>query len=71
MDKYQTRDFIATRVAKEFKDGDVVNLGIGLPTMVSNFLPDDVDITFQSEKTPHPINRFLQERTQRKLNSYL
>jgi len=43
------KELIARRVARELNDGDVVNLGIGLPTMVSNFLPDDVDITFQSE----------------------
>lgn len=40
---------IAARVAKELKDGDVVNLGIGLPTMVANYIPEGVDITFQSE----------------------
>ena len=34
MDKAQIRETIAKRVAKELKDGDVVNLGIGLPTMV-------------------------------------
>ncbi len=49
MDKFQTRDFIASRVAKEFKDGDVVNLGIGLPTLVANFLPNDITINLQSE----------------------
>lgn len=49
MDKQQTRDFIAARVAKEFHDGDVVNLGIGLPTLVANFLPSDVTINLQSE----------------------
>jgi 3-oxoacid CoA-transferase B subunit len=43
------KELIARRVAKELKDGDVVNLGIGLPTMVSNYIPKDVDITFQSE----------------------
>jgi 3-oxoacid CoA-transferase B subunit len=43
------KELIARRVAKELNDGDVVNLGIGLPTMVSNFLPEGVDITFQSE----------------------
>ncbi|MBN7773024.1 3-oxoacid CoA-transferase subunit B [Clostridium aminobutyricum] len=40
---------IATRVAKELKDGDVVNLGIGLPTMVANHLPEGIDIVLQSE----------------------
>lgn len=40
---------IAKRVAKEFKDGYVANLGIGLPTLVSNYLADDVDVILQSE----------------------
>jgi acetate CoA/acetoacetate CoA-transferase beta subunit len=40
---------IATRVAKELKDGDVVNLGIGLPTMVADYLPEGVSIILQSE----------------------
>lgn len=40
---------IARRVAQELKDGDVVNLGIGLPTLVANYIPEDVDVTFQSE----------------------
>lgn len=49
MDKMQIREIIATRVAKEFKDGDLVNLGIGLPTLVANYVPSDIDVTFQSE----------------------
>lgn len=43
------RDRIAKRVAKEFSNGDVVNLGIGLPTLVANFIPEDISITLQSE----------------------
>ncbi|MCT4619370.1 MAG: CoA transferase subunit B [Marinisporobacter sp.] len=43
------KEIIARRVAKELKDGDVVNLGIGLPTMVANYIPEDMDVTFQSE----------------------
>lgn len=43
------KEIIASRVAKELKDGDVVNLGIGLPTMVANFLPEGVNIILQSE----------------------
>ena len=49
MDKNQMKELIAKRVAKELKDGDVVNLGIGLPTMVANYIPDDIDVSFQSE----------------------
>lgn len=43
------REVIAKRVAKELKDGDVVNLGIGLPTLVANYIPEGMDVTFQSE----------------------
>jgi len=43
------KEIIAYRVAQDLKDGDVVNLGIGLPTMVSNYIPEGVDVTLQSE----------------------
>ncbi|HWQ77446.1 MAG TPA: 3-oxoacid CoA-transferase subunit B [Anaerovoracaceae bacterium] len=43
------KETIAARAAQELKDGDVVNLGIGLPTVVANFLPEDVHIVLQSE----------------------
>ncbi|QMS84346.1 3-oxoacid CoA-transferase subunit B [Candidatus Xianfuyuplasma coldseepsis] len=49
MDKMAVKNFIARRVARELHDGDVVNLGIGLPTLVGNFVPDDVEIFLQSE----------------------
>lgn len=43
------KERIAKRIAKEFKDGDFGNLGIGLPTMVANYIPADVDVVLHSE----------------------
>ena len=40
---------IAQRIAKEVKDGFYVNLGIGIPTLVANFVRDDIEVEFQSE----------------------
>ena len=40
---------IAKRCAKEFKDGDFINLGIGLPTMVADYIPEDIAVTCHSE----------------------
>ncbi|CCQ94698.1 putative acyloate-acetoacetate CoA-transferase [[Clostridium] ultunense Esp] len=49
MDRAKIKEIIAKRVAKELKDGDIVNLGIGLPTMVANYVPEDMNVLFQSE----------------------
>ena len=43
------REVIARRAAKELSDGQVVNLGIGIPTGVANYLPEGVELTLQSE----------------------
>lgn len=49
LDKKLVRECIAMRVAKEFRDGYVVNLGIGLPTLVANYVPEGMEVMFQSE----------------------
>ncbi len=44
-----TKEQIAQRIAKELKDGYYVNLGIGIPTLVANYIPEGINVVFQSE----------------------
>ncbi|MFW8589502.1 CoA transferase subunit B [Glaciecola sp. 2405UD65-10] len=44
-----TRDQIAMRVAQEFQDGNYVNLGIGIPTLAANYVPNNIEVMLQSE----------------------
>lgn len=44
-----TREQMASRIAKEIQDGFYVNLGIGIPTLVANYIPENIDVVLQSE----------------------
>lgn len=49
LDKDKIREIIARRIANELQDGDVVTLGIGLPTEVANYVPETKNVVFQTE----------------------
>ncbi|MDR1796116.1 MAG: 3-oxoacid CoA-transferase subunit B [Clostridiales Family XIII bacterium] len=49
MEGKSAKEIIAQRVAKEFKQGDVINLGIGLPTLAARYMPEGMDVFLQAE----------------------
>jgi len=61
MDK---RTLVARRIAAELRDGYYVNLGIGLPTLVANYVPKGIDVVFQSENGMLGIGEFPVEGTE-------
>jgi 3-oxoacid CoA-transferase subunit B len=58
-----SREQIAQRVARELKDGYYVNLGIGIPTLVANYVPDDIEVMLQSENGLLGMGAFPTEAT--------
>ena len=50
MEQGLTRELIALRIARELQDGTYVNLGFGMPTLVANFIPRDIDVVLHSEQ---------------------
>jgi len=61
MSELLTREQIAKRIAQEIEDGFVVNLGIGIPTLVANYLPENISVMLQSENGLLGIGAFPTE----------
>ena len=58
------KEFIARRVAKEFKNGYFVNLGIGVPTLAGNYVPEDVEVYLHSENGLYRMGAFPKDESE-------
>ncbi len=58
------KEIIASRIALELEDGDLVNLGIGIPTLVANYVPEDKRVTFQAENGIIGLGGLVEEETE-------
>ncbi|WP_273321273.1 3-oxoacid CoA-transferase subunit B [Vallitalea guaymasensis] len=66
MDKKLGKEIIAKRVAKELKSGQLVNLGIGLPTKIANYIPEGIEVSFQSENGMTGMGKLSPEESENK-----
>jgi acetate CoA/acetoacetate CoA-transferase beta subunit len=63
MNKMNEKEIIASRIALELKNGDLVNLGIGIPTLVADYVPKDKKVTFQAENGIIGLGPLTEEET--------
>jgi len=66
IDKKLGKEIIAKRVAKELKSGQLVNLGIGLPTKIANYIPEGIEVSFQSENGMTGMGKLSPEESENK-----
>lgn len=66
IDKKLGKEIIAKRVAKELKSGQLVNLGIGLPTKIANYIPEGIEVSFQSENGMTGMGKLFLEESENK-----
>ena len=66
-----SKEQIAQVIAKELQDGYYVNLGIGIPTLVANYIPEDIQVFLQSENGLDAVCKLLLHSYYRRSNDWL